>query len=48
METGSLYNFKTIADIFMKLGSNIKHCHLTFRDFTLILDEEMGEISVFV
>ena len=49
METGPLYNFKTIADIFTKLGSNVKHWQLMFRgkkiymySFTITLDEGMG------
>ena len=39
-------NIKTIADIFTKLGTNIKHWQLMFREekssFTLIFDEGMG------
>ena len=32
METGPLYSTKTIADIFEKLGSNIKHYQLILRE----------------
>ena len=28
VETGPLYNFKTIVDIFIKFGTYIKKCHL--------------------
>ena len=37
METGPLYNIKTIADIFTRLGSNIKHFQLMFREYKVLL-----------
>ena len=32
METGPLYNFKIITDIFTKLALNIKQCQLMFKE----------------